>query len=122
MIIRYKKQIKNGIFLTPRQTQKEPSVIFNADKESLYTLIMHDPDAPSGNHLHWIVVNIPGNKIKNGNILVEYKGPSPPEIPDIIHRYFFILFKQDSTIEMTEKIPNVMSLSKLYSILNLLIK
>jgi len=122
MNIFYEKKIKNGIFLTPKQTQNQPSITFDANNKSLYTLIMHDPDAPVGNYLHWIVVNIPENKIEKGDILVQYKGPSPPEIPDIIHRYFFILLKQDNKIEIKEKIPSIMNLANLYSILNTKLK
>jgi phosphatidylethanolamine-binding protein (PEBP) family uncharacterized protein len=122
MNIFYEKKIKNGIFLTPKQTQNQPSITFDTNNKSLYTLIMHDPDAPVGNYLHWIVVNIPENKIEKGDILVQYKGPSPPEIPDIIHRYFFILLKQDNKIEIKEKIPSIMNLANLYSILNTKLK
>ena len=53
----------------------EPQVNWNANQNSYYTLIMTDPDAPSRESpnmrefLHWIVVNIPANEIKEGEVL-----------------------------------------------------
>lgn len=74
-------------------------------------LIMDDPDAPSGDWVHWILYNIPIiNEIKENSIPKnaiqginswgnkKYDGPSPPSGT---HRYFFKLYALD--IEITEK-------------------
>jgi Raf kinase inhibitor-like YbhB/YbcL family protein len=72
-------------------------------------LICEDPDAPSGTWIHWIVYDIPANKISlrraitpeatlkdqtkqgiNSFRHVGYGGPSPP--PGPAHRYFFRLY------------------------------
>ncbi len=74
-------------------------------------LVVNDPDAPSGNWVHWAVWNIPpttvgvqaGEKIlsavegltsfgRNG-----YGGPCPP---DGEHRYFFELYALDATLNL----------------------
>ena len=51
---------------------------------------MVDPDAPSrqdpkaAEWLHWLVVNIPGDKLENGQdighgkVLMQHNGPAPP--------------------------------------------
>ena len=52
----------------------EPRVHWDADPNSFYTLIMTDPDAPSRENPkmrewhHWLVVNIPGNKVAEGEV------------------------------------------------------
>ena len=76
------------------------------------TLIMEDPDAPTGTWNHWIVFNIPPttNEIKEGvppegvygagtNGAVGYHGPCPP---DKEHRYFFKLYALDTTLGLPE--------------------
>ena len=84
------KEITNGELITPQKTQVKPTVDYIASPESLYTLILHDPDSVAGNRLHWVVINIPGNNINAGNALLEYAGPSPPKGSGV-HRYIFLL-------------------------------
>ena len=91
-------EIKNGIFFTPKETRMEPKVDYNAQQNALYTLILHDPDAVVGNYFHWLVVNIPGDNIKNGDTLFEYKGPAPPKGSGT-HRYIFLLYEQPERID-----------------------
>ncbi len=74
------------------------------------TLILDDPDAPSGTWDHWIVFNIPSDTrdiaqgqeppgihgidtARNTN----YKGPCPP---DREHRYFFKLYALDTQLDL----------------------
>ena len=60
---------------------------------------MTDPDAPSVTNpiyrefVHWVVVNIPGHDVRNGEELLEYTGPMPA-FNSGCHRYIFLLFKQ----------------------------
>ncbi len=67
-------------------------------------LIVDDPDAPSGDFVHWLVWNIdPSGDISSGvqgkNDFGEnkYGGPCPPSG---VHRYFFKLFALDSTLDI----------------------
>lgn len=61
-----------------------PNVHWNADPNEYYTLIMTDPDAPSRESPkfrewhHWLVVNIPGNNIAQGEEKTSYFGAAPP--------------------------------------------
>ena len=98
MIIKYNtKTVKNGQFLTPQEASVKPILTYKANPKYLYTLIVHDPDAPSGNHLHWIVVNIPGLNVNKGVELLSYRSPHPPPKSGT-HHYIFQLFKQKKYI------------------------
>lgn len=61
-----------------------PNVHWDADPNEYYTLIMTDPDAPSRESPkfrewhHWLVVNIPGNNIGQGEEKTGYFGAAPP--------------------------------------------
>ncbi|CAJ0574896.1 unnamed protein product, partial [Mesorhabditis spiculigera] len=63
-----------GNELTPTQVKDQPNVTWDAMPDTLYTLIVSDPDAPSRENpirrefLHWLVVNIPGHKMDEGDI------------------------------------------------------
>ena len=52
----------------------QPDLDFPVEHHTFYTIVMADPDAPSRKNptkrewLHWMVVNIPGNKLNMGEI------------------------------------------------------
>ncbi len=69
-----------------------------------FVLTCNDPDAPGGNFIHWIVINIPiettgipegvvningGEGIKNDFGQTEYGGPCPPSGE---HKYIFTIY------------------------------
>ena len=97
-------QVNNGNILTPAQVKDAPSTIsWPAQDGSLYTLLMVDPDAPSRRIPflreinHWLVVNIKGNDISSGNTILPYRGSGPPILTGL-HRYIFLIFKQESRL------------------------
>ena len=83
-----------------------------------YALIMHDPDARSGDVAHWVVFNMPATRtelpadnpphtgdVSDGTMQgrndfdrVGYGGPNPP--PGEPHRYHFELFALDTALEL----------------------
>lgn len=70
-------------------------------------LLFSDPDAPSRKEAkdqvkHWLVGNIPGNEVKKGEILAEYRGSGAPKGTGL-HRYVFLVFKQNGKIAFEEK-------------------
>lgn len=83
-----------------------------ADENKVYVLIMVDPDAPNRAHpkyrywRHWVVVDIRGADLKNGNLqgseLTDYIRPTPPAQSGY-HRYQFFLFEQPAqkTVSLT---------------------
>ncbi len=72
------------------------------------TLLMDDPDAPSGTFDHWVVWNIPASTSKIGENTVPgteginsartrgYHGPCPPAR----HRYFFKVYALDQELQL----------------------
>ncbi|XP_068156697.1 protein D3-like [Drosophila tropicalis] len=100
-------EVDLGKELTPTQVKDQPTVTWDADAGSLYTLLMVDPDAPSRADpklreiLHWAVINIPGNTVADGQVLAEYIGSGAPQGSGL-HRYVFLVFKQNEKI-VTDK-------------------
>ncbi|KAL3863639.1 hypothetical protein ACJMK2_005388 [Sinanodonta woodiana] len=88
-----------GLVLTPSQVKERPKVEYDAEKGAYYTLIMNDPDAPSrrdpimGEWHHWLVTNIPGADVSEGDEMTQYVGAGPPKGTGL-HRYVFLLYKQ----------------------------
>ncbi|KAH8311407.1 hypothetical protein KR044_006165, partial [Drosophila immigrans] len=96
-------QVDLGKELTPTQVKDQPTISWDAEAGALYTLLMVDPDAPSRTDpklrevLHWAVINIPGNKVADGQVLAEYVGAGPADGSGL-HRYVFLIFKQGDKI------------------------
>jgi len=89
----------DGTDLSPHLAWKNPP-----PQTKSFALICHDPDAPSGNFVHWVVYDIPAgvSVIPSGGQLpagarqlandfgrMGYGGPCPPSGT---HRYFFTLY------------------------------
>ena len=78
-------RVNLGNVLTPTQVKDIPTISYPNDPDAFYALCMTDPDVPSRQEPkyrewhHWLVGNIPGDKIKDGEILSEYVGSGPPK-------------------------------------------
>ena len=96
-----------GNKLTVASVQVQPTVSWaEANPDSLYTLAMMDPDAPSRvnptnrNVNHWLVGNIKGsnlNDFTDASVMADYRGSGPP-VDSGLHRYSFYLFEQTAGI------------------------
>jgi phosphatidylethanolamine-binding protein (PEBP) family uncharacterized protein len=68
-----------------------------------------DPDAPSRatpevrEWVHWLVVNIPGDKLSEGETLIEFV-PSSPGQGSGMHRYTFVLYEQPSRVDFSAEV------------------
>ena len=68
---------------------------------------MTDPDVPNrkeptlGQVKHWLVINIPGIDLNEGQTLAAYRGSAPPEGSGL-HRYIFLVYKQPGYIIHSE--------------------
>ncbi|CAH8391076.1 unnamed protein product [Eruca vesicaria subsp. sativa] len=103
------KHITNGCPIKPSTAVNPPRVNISGNSNELYTLVMTDPDAPSPSEpnmrewVHWIVVDIPGGtNPSQGKEIVPYMDPRPPMG---IHRYIFVLFRQNSPVGMMVQPP-----------------
>lgn len=108
--------VKQGNQLTPTEVKDIPNLTWNAETDAFYTLILTDPDAPSRQDpkfrefRHWTVVNIPGNKVADGETLFEYIGSGPPEGTGL-HRYIFLIYKQNGKLSFDDE-PRVSNRSR----------
>lgn len=66
-----------------------------------------DPDAPSRKNpiarswQHWIVTNVPGSNVVDGQTISQYIGAGPPKDSGL-HRYTFLLYKQSGKQDFNE--------------------
>lgn len=99
--------VQQGNELAPTQVKDIPKLVWEADSNDFYTLIMTDPDAPSRADpkfrevRHWTVVNIPGNKVAEGETLIEFIGSGPPKDTGL-HRYIFLVYQQSGKLAFDE--------------------
>ncbi len=110
------------------QNVNPPLNIFSPPKgtQSL-TLILHDPDAPSGDYLHWLIWDIPPstesipvNSVPIGAVQgvndsgqAGYMGPCPPAGSGP-HKYIFDFYALDTTLDLPAgaKISDVIKAQK----------
>lgn len=101
-------KISKGEILSIDITKEQPKFEYNFEKDTYYTLIMIDPDAPSKknpiykNWLHWIAGNIKSDgKTLSFVTIVQYAKPSPPKNSGV-HRYIIFLYKQQNKINYSD--------------------
>lgn len=111
-----KALMNHGNELKPSQVQEQPDVVaWKAQPNTLYTILMIDPDAPSradpkyGDGLHWLVVNAPGMDISKGETFAEYVGSGPPQGTGL-HRYILLVFAQNSKLTLNRPKINKQSI------------
>ena len=100
-----------GKVLTPTQVKNRPTSIAwdGLDPGKLYTLVLTDPDAPSGKDPkyrewhHFLVVNTKGNDISSGTVLSDHVGSGPPKGTGL-HRYIGLVYEQDRPLKCDEPI------------------
>ncbi|XP_051968964.1 39S ribosomal protein L38, mitochondrial [Xyrauchen texanus] len=93
-----------GNHLTPSQAAQAPQISFDAEENSLWTLLLTSPDEHlqdgEQEYLHWLVGNIPGSTLKSGEDVCHYISPFPAKGTGF-HRYIYILFKQDGPVDFS---------------------
>ncbi|XP_013782939.1 39S ribosomal protein L38, mitochondrial-like [Limulus polyphemus] len=103
---KYVTPVHRGNIIYPSEAVKEPTVAYNAEKDSLWTLVLTNPDGHlldgQSEYLHWFVGNIKGNDLTTGNVVFHYLQPFPPRGTGY-HRYVFILYKQEGKIDYSLK-------------------
>ncbi|KAG5674016.1 hypothetical protein PVAND_004009 [Polypedilum vanderplanki] len=110
-------ELKIASVLTPTQVKDQPIVQYNGDENAFYTLLLTDVDAPSKMNpamrevRHWLVVNIPGSNVNDGETKWSYIGSGPPKDTGL-HRYVFLLFKQSDGKKIFDGLPTVPNTSR----------
>ncbi|ESO83087.1 hypothetical protein LOTGIDRAFT_134046, partial [Lottia gigantea] len=106
-----------GNAVAPFEARSAPNVSYECDPDSLYTLILTSPDGNLQNNntefLHWMVGNIPGNDVKQGEVICNYMPPFP--VRDVgFNRYVFVLYEQHQKMDYSklQKPGDCLSLSE----------
>ncbi|XP_069785114.1 large ribosomal subunit protein mL38 isoform X2 [Narcine bancroftii] len=101
----YAVPVYHGNVVTPTEAVDVPKVSFEAEEGSLWTFLFTNPDGhltdDESEYVHWLVGNIPGNAVSEGEDICHYLPPFPAKGTGY-HRCIFILFKQDEAINFEE--------------------
>ena len=91
------ERVIGGGVISALVAQQQPSVSYKSHQgENYYTMILSDPDALwllMDEHVHWVVVNIPGDQVSEGTVVLPYLGPAPAKGSGM-HRFVFSLYRQ----------------------------
>ncbi|RZC35233.1 39S ribosomal protein L38, mitochondrial, partial [Asbolus verrucosus] len=94
-----------GNIIKPSDATEKPEVFYESNDDTLWTLIMTNPDGhftqQEKEYVHWFVGNIPGNKVDQGETIIEYLQPFPPKGTGY-HRHIFILYKQEKKLDFSK--------------------
>ncbi|XP_050562581.1 phosphatidylethanolamine-binding protein homolog F40A3.3-like [Spodoptera frugiperda] len=100
-------EVHNGNVLTPTLVKDLPTLSWNANPDSFYTVANVDPDVPShaeptqGQVVHWLAGNVPGDDILAGDQLMEYFGAGPGKDSGL-HRYVLLVYQQPAKLDFDE--------------------
>jgi phosphatidylethanolamine-binding protein (PEBP) family uncharacterized protein len=100
----YNQEVVKNQEFTKNQVTRPPNVRFQGEPGVLYTLILHDPDAPSAkiqgaSWLHFLAINLESGNLMSGNLIMPYAPPAPPPGSGV-HRYLFELYKQPDVFSL----------------------
>lgn len=96
------KKAEGGNLLTPSEVKTQPLVQWKAKPKKFYTVCMCDPDAAAKEWQHWLVVNVPGNNVCQGEVLSDYIGSGPLQGTGP-HRYVFLVYLQPKKLDFEEQ-------------------
>lgn len=102
-------EVSLGNELTPTQVKDKPTLQWTTKPDTLYTVLMADPDAPSRSNpemrswKHWVVGNVPGTQLDQGTVLADYVGSGPPQGTGL-HRYVFLVYQQPANLTFDETV------------------
>uniref|UniRef100_A0A1B6LT33 Large ribosomal subunit protein mL38 n=1 Tax=Graphocephala atropunctata TaxID=36148 RepID=A0A1B6LT33_9HEMI len=109
--------VYRGNLLKPNQALTAPVIGYDSDPNSLWTLVVSNPDGHLEEEnvecLHWFIGNIPGSDVNEGEVLADYIQPFPPRGTGF-QRFVFILYKQTEKINYSalKLPPNEVDLKK----------
>ncbi|KAK7867748.1 hypothetical protein R5R35_002251 [Gryllus longicercus] len=103
--------VYRGNVIKPSEASKPPEVQYKSDPNTLWTLILTNPDGhfteENAEYILWFIGNIPGCNLNKGDVIWDYLQPFPA-FGTGYQRCIFILFKQDQKIDyssMKKDIP-----------------
>ncbi|XP_057292192.1 39S ribosomal protein L38, mitochondrial-like [Hydractinia symbiolongicarpus] len=102
-------KIHRGNIIEPKKLLQAPtSISYEAEDNSLYSLILSNLDGhpldSTKEIVHWMVCNIKGNDISNGETVYNYLPPLPWKGTGF-HRVAFVLYEQEDAINTSDIKP-----------------
>ncbi|WAR12381.1 RM38-like protein [Mya arenaria] len=95
-----------GNLMAPAEVRSCPEVFYKSKEGKFYTLCLVAPDSHleenNQEYLHWMVTNIPGNAVDQGDVLYKYM-PVFPVHGTGTHRYVFLLYQHDARLDLSIK-------------------
>ena len=103
-------RVTPNMTLDTSQIQKKPTLKWNADPNALYTLLIEDNDIdnePPMKYAHWLVTNIPGDDVCNGEEVATWLPSFSFNIgadaqigqPGVTNRHLVLIYKQKGRID-----------------------
>lgn len=97
--------VHHGNIILPSEASKAPSVSFESEPGTLWTLVLTSLDGhlleQDKEYLHWFVGNIEGGNVGKADVICDYLQPFLPKGTGY-HRYVFLLYKQDSRLDYSK--------------------
>ncbi|XP_071785241.1 large ribosomal subunit protein mL38-like [Asterias amurensis] len=91
-----------GNVVTPTEASQPPDINYTSTNDKLWTLLLTNPDGHlqdnSKEYVHWMIGNIPGNQLSQGDEIFDYLPPFPARGTGY-HRFAFVLFQQDGRVD-----------------------
>ena len=85
------------------QMKDRPRLSWTTEPGALYTVVLSDEALETlvgkGNdYIHWVVTNIPGNNIQDGNEMFQFIQPWVAQSSGDKHPYLALVFKQKGKV------------------------
>ncbi|XP_050737437.1 39S ribosomal protein L38, mitochondrial-like [Eriocheir sinensis] len=97
--------VYRGNTIKPKEASSAPNVQYHSEPNTLWTLILTNPDGNLMDNdlecLHWFVGNIKESDISTGEVMCDYLQPFPPRGTGY-HRMVFVLYKQHGRIDFSK--------------------
>ncbi|CAD6216172.1 GSCOCG00004390001-RA-CDS [Cotesia congregata] len=100
--------VNPGDILTPTEAKDAPEIYYPFQDGEYYFFVLTGPDAPGDSYetmpefWHGAIVNIPGDRISEGETLMGYMTPSPPD-DNFYHRYVYLVYKQPCLLDFVDE-------------------
>lgn len=97
--------VYSGNVIKPTEAKMAPTITYESHEDALWTLTLTNLDGHlyenDKEYIHWLVANIPGSSIEEGDLIAEYLQPFPLKGTGY-HRYVFVLYKQDGKVSYND--------------------
>lgn len=97
-----KTTVRDGQWISVPTANQNLMISYPMSPQRKYAIIFYDLSAPypsdphNSPYLHYLVINVPGNNIADGDVLMDYLPPDPPRDSDA-HTYYLEVYEQKAS-------------------------